>query len=367
MERDAIAGDRPSPGVPAGRPPRGVVLIASSLALLGASLLLAGAPGDGPAAAWPSLSGPYFGQRPPGLRAEMFAPGIVSSEHHDDGPPVFSPDGKECFWRVNGDRDGARRTGMVFWSREEGGRWTEPRLLEFSSPHGAGIPCRRPRTGATPESTSSPWYVDRTPSGWTEPRTLHLPIGGRRLGIFTVGADGALLCVLGDSAATPGGTRVFRMHALEDGFAAPEAMGVVPTEPGQVVSVPAFSPDGDTFVFTTRADSGFFLALSFRRPDGTWTVPRLLGDDINAPPQTKFGGFSADGRYLFVVSNRASPKSNPRKLWRTDVFRGPQREPLCDVWWVDARALDALRPGAGGAAIPPSDPGDRPCAPFRSS
>jgi hypothetical protein len=291
----------------------------------------------------------------------MFAPGIVSSEHHDDGPPVFSPDGRECFWRVNGDYDGARRTGMVFWSREESGRWTEPRLLACSSPYGAGIPClrpdgrrlyfwsRRPRTGATPESTSTPWYVDRTASGWSEPRPLLLPIGNRRLRIFTVGTDGALLCVLEDSAAAPGGTRVFRMRALEDGFAAPEAMGVVPTGPEQVVSVPAFSPDGDTFVFTTRADSGFVLALSFRRPDGTWTVPRLLGDDINAPPQTKFGGFSADGRYLFVVSNRASPRTNPPKLWRTDVFRGPQREPLCDVWWVDARALDALRPGAGGA------------------
>jgi hypothetical protein len=171
-------------------------------------------------AAWPVLSGPYFGQKPPGLRAELFAPGIVSSEHHDDGPPAFSADGRECFWRVNGDHDGVRRTGRVFWSREERGRWTEPRLLSFTDPHGAGIPClrpdgqrlyfwsRHPRAGDGSAGESHPWYADRTPAGWSEPRPLPLPVGDRRLSIFTVGADGSLLCVLEEPGRRPGAVEV---------------------------------------------------------------------------------------------------------------------------------------------------------------
>lgn len=309
-----------------------------------------------PAAAWPVLSGPYFGQKPPGLRAEMFAPGIVSSEHHDDGPPAFSPDGRECFWRVNGYHDGTSRTGKIFWSREQNGRWTEPRLAPFSSTYVEWGLCmqpdgrrlyfwsRRPRPGDRSESDGGPWFVDRTASGWSEPRPLSLPVDPRRLGfIFSPGAGGALYCVLEDPGKAAAGTAIFRMRRTGDGFASPEPMGVIPVGADQA-GAPSFSPDGNTAVFTTDAKGGLELAASFRKTDGTWTAPRPLGDDINAPPQTKFAGFSPDGRYLFVVSNRVSPSANPPKLWKSDVFRGPQREPLCDVYWVDAKALEALRP-----------------------
>jgi hypothetical protein len=311
---------------------------------------------SGPAAAWPVLSGPYFGQKPPGMRAEMFAPGIVSSEHHDDGPPAFSADGRECFWRVNGHRDGADVSGAIFSSREVNGRWGEPRLERFSRPDGASRVClqadgrrlyfdsRRPHPGGRSDAHSSAWFVDRTPSGWSEARPLSLSIGNRRLEIVSVGADGWLHCVLDDSDPRSAGPAVYRVRRSGDGFAAPEPMGVVPTGAGQPVSAPTLSPDGATFVYTTVAERGIFLMVSFRGTDGAWTAPQPLGDDINAPPQTKFAGYSPDGRYLFVVSNRRSPKANPPKLWKSDAFSGRQREPLCDVYWVDARAVEALRP-----------------------
>jgi hypothetical protein len=124
----------------------------------------------------------------------------------------------------------------------------------------------------------------------------------------------------------------------------------VPTSAEQIVAMPTFSPDGRTFVFTARSEQGLNLKASFRRQDGSWTAPKPLGDDINAPPTTKFAGFSADGRYLFVVSNRPASDANPPKLWKSDAFRGPQRPPrseLSDVYWVDAKAVEALRPAAG--------------------
>lgn len=348
----------------ASRPPasgrasvRLLVLIAV-LALLGcASSTRAGAAG----AAWSAPSGPYFGQRPPGMRAEMFAPGIVSSEHHDDGPPAFSADGRECFWRVMGQRDGADTRGFIFWSREVNGRWTEPRLAAFSSPDGASSVClqadgrrlyfrsRRPHPGATAAAHSSPWFVDRTPSGWSAPRPLALSVGDRRLTIVSAGADGWLHCVREDPDGAPAGLSVYRVRRSGDGFATPEPRGVVPTSAGQPVSAPTVSPDGNTLVFTTASERRIFLMASFREPDGTWTAPQPLGDDINAPPHTKFAGYSSDGRHLFVVSNRKVPQANPPKLWGSDAFSGPQREPLCDVYWVDAKAVEALRPATGGA------------------
>jgi len=32
---------------------------------------------------FPVLEGPYLGQKPPGLTSEVFAPGIISTGHHD--------------------------------------------------------------------------------------------------------------------------------------------------------------------------------------------------------------------------------------------------------------------------------------------
>jgi hypothetical protein len=301
---------------------------------------------------FPALAGPYFGQPLPGLRAEMFAPGVVSTEYHDDGAPAFTPDGRECFWRINGYRDSVGRPAVIFWSREVDGRWTEPGPAPFSSPHGEWGLCmqpdgrrlyfwsRRPCPGAPTGTDGSPWFVDRTPAGWSEPRPLTLPVDPARLGrYFSVGIDGSLYCALEDSGGTSRGVSLFRLRRDGERFAAPEPMGTVPAVAGREVAVPCVAPDGNALVFTTSAQQRLLLMASFRMPDGRWTVPRLLGDHINAGRHTKFAGFSPDGKYLFFVSNRESPRLNPRKLWKTDLFGGPQREPLCDIYWVDARAL----------------------------
>ena len=47
---------------------------------------------------FPILTGPYFGQEPPGLEPELFAPDIVSSHRFEHGSVTFSPDGTEAFW-----------------------------------------------------------------------------------------------------------------------------------------------------------------------------------------------------------------------------------------------------------------------------
>ncbi len=334
---------------------RGIFLVVASLVLLGLSLLLASARGDGRPAApgtWPVLRGPYFGQKPPGPRAGMLAPGIVSTEHHEDGPPVFTPDGRECFWRVNGYRDGVDRTGVIFWSREVDGRWTEPRVAPFSSAHTQWGLCmqpdgrrlyfwsRRPRPDGRGGHDGGPWYVDRAPSGWSEARPLALPAG---VGMFSVGTDGSLIYASRAPDGRPG-IGVYRVRWTGDGFAAPEPMGVVPRRDGNDLCCSSFSSDGRTLVLTAGVEDRLILVASFRGPDGEWSTPVPLGEAINAGPHTKFAAFSTDGRYLLFASNRPASPANPPKLWKTDVFRGPQREPLCDAYWVDARAVEALRP-----------------------
>ena len=46
----------------------------------------------------PTVVSPYFGQKPPGLIPEVFAPGIVSLKERVQGSVSFSPDLDEMYF-----------------------------------------------------------------------------------------------------------------------------------------------------------------------------------------------------------------------------------------------------------------------------
>ncbi|MCK4943882.1 MAG: hypothetical protein KAS65_09910, partial [Candidatus Aminicenantes bacterium] len=50
---------------------------------------------------WPTLKGPYLGQKPPGIQRAIFAPGIISTGFNEHGVS-FTPDGREVFYRLLG-------------------------------------------------------------------------------------------------------------------------------------------------------------------------------------------------------------------------------------------------------------------------
>ena len=58
---------------------------------------------------WPVLKGPYLGQKPPGMKPEIFAPGIVSTPEIYEGRGTFSPDQNE-FYFVRGGKDLSDKT-----------------------------------------------------------------------------------------------------------------------------------------------------------------------------------------------------------------------------------------------------------------
>ena len=91
---------------------------------------------------------------------------------------------------------------------------------------------------------------------------------------------------------------------------------------------PFVAPDG-CFIICNIAglpDSygGSDLYISFHRPDSTWTEPINMGPAVNSEAADLKANLSPDGEFLFFTSSR----------------RG-----TADVYWIDARILDALKPG----------------------
>jgi hypothetical protein len=77
---------------------------------------------------FPLLKGPYLGQEPPGLTAEIFAPGIISTLEMPEMCSAFTADGKEFYYNAQ-----HKSRWSIFLIRETNGRWTKPRPLAFTS------------------------------------------------------------------------------------------------------------------------------------------------------------------------------------------------------------------------------------------
>src|SRR4030042_6166544 len=93
--------------------------------LLGTALALHSSEVD-----FPKLSGPYLGQKPPGMTPEIFAPGIVSSSEALEYGMAFTPDGREFYFNRSG-------TGVMVCTWTDTG-WTAPIKAPFLEKHKGG-------------------------------------------------------------------------------------------------------------------------------------------------------------------------------------------------------------------------------------
>lgn len=114
--------------------------------------------------------------------AQLFAPSIIS-DRREQWRITFSRDGKTAYFAASDGFFPITRSASIYVTRYRTGRWSTPQLAPFSgrfpdmdpalSPDGRRLyfTSIRPVAG-TPRVDTDPWYVDRTPAGWSEP--IHL-------------------------------------------------------------------------------------------------------------------------------------------------------------------------------------------------
>ncbi len=128
--------------------------------------------------------GDYLGRKAPGTKAEMFAPGIVSTEKSELNS-VFMPDGNELYFTI---RNAQGRWTIMVMART-GSRWTAPRPASFSgtysdvdlfiSPDGRKLlycSNRAPDGKGEPRKDFDIWAVDRVGADWSAPQSLGAPV-----------------------------------------------------------------------------------------------------------------------------------------------------------------------------------------------
>ena len=77
---------------------------------------------------FPELTGPYLGQKPPGLTPEIFAPGIVSTDYFNHSTVCISSDGSEIYWSM-APKD---TPDKIYYTKRINNVWTRPEIISFT-------------------------------------------------------------------------------------------------------------------------------------------------------------------------------------------------------------------------------------------
>lgn len=284
---------------------------------------------------------PYLGLDPPGVTAEVFAPGLFD-EDESVGCSGFLNEGTVFVYssmKVGTDW----RFKPTYVMKIEHGKWTEPEIAPFSKymPYnftvGPGGKTVYFTTLKSPDKSTSIlleqaniWAVTLTDEGWTEPVMLGASINTEDYyeNYPTVSEEGTIY-YMSRREDSVGKTDIYVSKNRDGEYAPAENLGP-PINSVESDQDPWIAPDGSYLIvcLTGRADSfgGYDLYVSFADEDGSWSEPVNLGEGVNGPGSEFRPYVTADGKNLVFTA------PDP------DTERGR-------IFWVSSEVIHASRGG----------------------
>lgn len=256
-----------------------------------------------------NLTGPYLGQKPPGLVPKVFAPGIVTTKRWEYGA-AFNPDMSELYL-LRDDAEG--KTSFVVFENSQN-QWQErvisPRVGQpFISPDGMTMHLGKR-------------LKKRSRKGWSEIKSLGSQFDNIRIMRLTASVKGTYAF---DEVGNDG-DGVLRYSALVEGKRqSPRPFGKS-INSGTWNAHPFIAPDESYLIWDGKRPEGYGdsdLYISFRQADGSWGDAINLGSEINTPAWEAAASVTPDGKYLFF--NRMTSSDN------------------VDIFWVDIQAIKNLK------------------------
>lgn len=250
------------------------------------------------------LTGPYFGQTPPGNTPELFAPEVftIPEDNIKVSRIAFSPDGNECFF--SGFLEQYAGTKM-FYTKCENNVWSSHEEANFLS----GYSCRQPQFSKSGDTlyfsskkngTLDIWMVERSKEGWGNPQVLPAPVNTDTTndGMYTVAPDGTIYI----ESDRPGNDHIYDVWKISSNqqgeLQEPENLGI-PVSTIANNNDPVISPDGKFMLLgSDYAD----LYITFNKENGGWTNPLNLNifyTNLNKGNQEYAPFLSYDKKYLF--------------------------------------------------------------------
>ena len=258
------------------------------------------------------LANRYFGETPPGDIPVAFAPGIISgSDARLHGFPAFSPDGIEVYWPIIRFVD-KRPKGIILFMKYENDAWTPLQEFRYSgqfmeqapifSPDGKRLYFQSARPGGL--GSLDIWYVERTDSGWIEPKNLGTPVNSIKLESQPSFTKNGTIYFSGYYEKGGFNRGIYRSRLVDGHYSEPELLGkMINTE--FIDMYPFIASDESYLLFSSSRPSmdeeNIRLFLSFRTKDDSWTDPINLSEEMNFDYPSRFPYVTPDEKYLFFV------------------------------------------------------------------
>ncbi len=306
------------------------------------------------AAAQDSAKPPYAADKPL-TEPRMFAEGPICTGDYESHP-AFTPDGRTLYF-VKSTPDFSFWTIVV--SRFENGRWSAPEIAPFSGRYADADPfitadgsrfyfiSNRPVPGRT-EPDLDIWVMERSGSGWTEPKNVGAPVNSERNEWFPTVARNGTIYFGSERDGGQGRCDIYSARFVDGSYAPAENLGdAINTPAGEFE--PCVAPDESFLIFAAagRKDGKgeFDLFISERR-DGVWSTATSLGEKINTE-KTEFSPMiSPDAKLFFFTSTRGFANKPLEKPLSTRDLAERLRKPrngLGDIYQIDLSALRAIR------------------------
>ena len=286
---------------------------------------------------FPILKGPYLGQKSPGMRSEIFAPGIISTNDDElcsgfmDGGNVF------IFSRLVPDSDW--RYKPTYMMEIKDGKWTEPTIALFNhlSPYNFTVAADdrtlfftsvRSSDGISELGDPNIWTVKISGDSLSKPRMLGAPVNTQWSDNYPSVAKNGTIYFMSSREGSYGSVDIYRSEFRNGKYIEVENLGlVINTENPE--QDPAIAPDESYLIYcseTLGGYGGYDLFITFRKKNGSWTGSVNMGERINSPGEDGRPSITPDGKYIFFASNR------------------PENTKDRDIYWVDAKIIEDLKP-----------------------
>jgi len=280
---------------------------------------------------FPKLTGPYFGQKPPGMTPEVFAPGVVSTDGLEHSKISFAKDGAAFYWAAQPSLSANIFQQRIWCVEKNAGIWSKP--VELNIPQVAL---------ATPTISLDGKELFYTGSENSSIQDLHqrvkefyvLDLASKKIENISRQFPALKDCWSfsiaenGDIYFDRSGANAWEISVLrkQNGKYMPPEKLPVEINDGSQNMHPFISPDGKYLLFSSSRAGGYGSAdlyASFKDKNGQWAIVKNLGNAVNNDWRERFPSVSHDGKYLFFT--RRNDESN-------------------DFYWVDAEVIEKLRP-----------------------
>jgi Tol biopolymer transport system component len=271
---------------------------------------------------------------------------------------AMMPDGSELYFTVT---NGIHGTIVVV--RRLNDVWSTPEVAPFSgswsdyepaiSPDGRRFffASQRPsEPGGTEPGDSDIWVMERTGSGWSEPRNLGAPVNSEDNEYFpSLTRDGTIYF----TGRGERGEVIFRSRFVDGHYREREQLPVQVNTTAQQFNA-YVAPDESYIIFSSARRKGDLgggdYQISFRNPDDTWTDALNMGPAVNSEAGEWSPYVSPDGKVFFFHSTRNEvPAHAPTPVRYVDLqamLTQPGTGPS-DIYWIDASFIEDLRRRSG--------------------